>query len=44
MMFRKVNKQPGMQEFDIDAVTYQEIYDWISPLNKRAGWAFILTQ
>ena len=44
MMFRKVNKQPGMQKFWNWCSHYQEIYDWISPLNKRAGSAFILTQ
>ena len=43
MMFRKVNKQPGMQKFWNWCSHYQEIYDWISPLNKRAGSAFILT-
>ena len=44
MVFRKVNKQPGMQKFWNWCSHYQEIYDWISPLNKRAGSAFILTQ
>ena len=44
MMFRKVNKQPGMQKFWNWCIHYQEIYDWISPLNKRTGSAFILTQ
>ena len=39
MMFRKVNKQPGMQKFWNWCSHYQEIYDWISPLNKRAGSA-----
>ena len=39
-MFRKVNKQPGMQKFWNWCSHYQEIYDWISPLNKRAGSAF----
>ena len=41
---QKVNKQPGMQKFWNWCSHYQEIYDWISPLNKRAGSAFILTQ
>ena len=40
MMFRKVNKQPGMQKFWNWCSHYQEIYDWISPLNKRAGSAY----
>ena len=39
MMFRKVNKQPGMQKFWNWRSHYQEIYDWISPLNKCAGSA-----
>ena len=39
-MFRKVNKQPGMQKFWNWCSHYQEIYDWISPLNKRAGSAY----
>ena len=44
MMFRRVNKQPGMQKFWNWWSHYQEIYDWISPLNKRSGMPFILTQ
>ena len=36
-MFRKVNKQPGMQKFPQLMSHYQEIYDWILPLNKLAG-------
>ena len=42
MMFRRVNKQPGMQKFWNWCSHYQEIYDWISPPNKRSGWTFIL--
>ena len=44
MVFRRVNKQPGKQKFWNWCSHYQEIYDWISPLNKRSGWPFILTQ
>ena len=44
MMFRKVNKQPGMQQFWNWCSHYQGIYDWIAPLNKRAGSAINLTQ
>ena len=36
MIFRKVNKQPGMQKFEIDAVTIKkfmtEYHDWINEL------------
>ena len=36
MMFRKVNKQPGMQKFEIDAVTIKksmtEYHHWIKEL------------
>ena len=43
-MFRKVNKQPGMQKFrELIAVTIKIIYDWTLPLNKRAFSAFLLT-
>ena len=38
------NKQPGMQKFWNLCGLYQDIYDWISPLNKRSGWPFILAQ
>ena len=38
------NEQPGMQSFEIDAVTIKKLYDWILPLNKRPGSPFILTQ
>ena len=41
MMFRWINKQPGMQEFRNRCSHYQEIYDWIS--NKKSGLPFILT-
>ena len=44
MVFRGVNKQPEMQKFWKWCSHYQEIYDWISPLNKRSGLPFILTQ
>ena len=44
MMLRRVNKQPGKQKFWNRCSHYQEIYDWISPLNKRSGSPFILTQ
>ena len=37
MMFRRVNKQPGIQKFWNWCSRYQEIYYWISPLNKRSG-------
>ena len=30
--------------FEIYAVTHQDIYDWISSINKRSGSPFILTQ
>ena len=39
-MFRRVNKQQGMQKFWNWCSHYQEIYDWISPLNK-AVWLTI---
>ena len=42
MMFR-VNKQPGMQKFLNWRSYYQEIYDWISSLNKQSGSRFINT-
>ena len=44
LMFRWTNKQPGIQKFWNSCGLYQDIYDWISPLNKRSGWSFILTQ
>ena len=37
MMFRRVNKQPGIQKILNLYGPYQDIYDWISPLNKRSG-------
>ena len=44
MMFRWTIKQPGIQKFWNLCNLYQDIYDWISPLNKRSGRPFILTQ
>ena len=44
MMFRWTIKQPGIQKFWNLCGLYQDIYDWISPLNKRSGTPFILTQ
>ena len=44
MMFRWTNKQPGIQKVWNLCGLYQDIYDWISPLNKRSGWPFILIQ
>ena len=35
IMFRWTNKQPGIQKFFNLCSHYQDIYDWISPLNKR---------
>ena len=37
------NKQPGIQQFWYSCGHYQDIYDWISPLNKQSGSQFILT-
>ena len=37
-------KQPGIQKFWNVCGLYQDIYDSISPLNKRSGRPFILTQ
>ena len=44
MMFRWINKQPGIQKFWNLCGHYQDIYDWISPLNKWSGLPFILKQ
>ena len=47
MMFRRVNKQPGIKKsLEINAVTLylQNIYDWISPLNKQSGSQLIIPQ
>ena len=44
MMFRWTIKQPGIQKFWNLWSLYQDIYDWISPLNKWSGRPFILTQ
>ena len=43
MMFRWINKQPGMQKFWNWSSHYQDIYDWISPFNKSSDLWFILT-
>ena len=37
MMVKWTNKQPGTQKFGNSCSHYQDIYDWISPLNKRSG-------
>ena len=42
MMFRWTNKQPGPQMFRNICGHCQNIYDWMSPLNKRPGLPFIL--
>ena len=44
MMFRWTIKQPGLHKFWNLCSLYQDIYDWISPLNKWSGRPFILTQ
>ena len=44
MMFRWINKQPGIQKLWNWCSHYQDIYDWISPLNKLSDLWFILTQ
>ena len=44
MMFRWTIKLPGIQKFWNLCSLYRDIYDWISPLNKRSGIPFILTQ
>ena len=44
MMFRWTNKQPGIQQFWNLCSHYQDICDWISPLNKQSGLPFILIQ
>ena len=44
MMFRWTNKQPGIQTFWNLWGNYQDIYDWISLLNKWTASPFILTQ
>ena len=43
-MFRWINKQPGIQKFLYLCGHYQDIYDWISPLNKLSGLPFIIIQ
>ena len=43
MMFRRVNKQPGMQKFWELCCYYQDIYNWMSPFNKPSCSWFILT-
>ena len=42
IMFRWTIEQPGIQKFWNLFGLYQDIYDWISPLNKGSGWPFIL--
>ena len=44
MMFRWINKQPGMQMVWNWCCHYQEICDWISSFNKQSGLPLILTQ
>ena len=44
MMFRWVNKQPGIQMFWNLCCHSKDINDWISPLNKRSGLLFILAR
>ena len=44
MMFRWINKQPGIQKFWHFCGHYQDIYDWILPLNKPSDLWFILIQ
>ena len=44
MMFNWTNKQPWIQTFWNLCGLYQDIYDWILPLNKWSGSSFILTQ
>ena len=44
MMFRWTNNQPRIQKIWHVWRRYQDIYDWISPLNKRSGLPYILTQ
>ena len=44
MMFKWINKHPGIQKFWNWCSHYQEIYDWISPFNIPSGLWFILTQ
>ena len=44
MMFRWINKQPGMQKFWNWCSHYQEIYDWVSSSHKQSGLPFILIQ
>ena len=41
-IFRRINKQPGMQKLWKWCSHYQEIYDWLS-FNKQSGLSFILT-
>ena len=41
MMFRRVNKQPGIQKFWNLYGHYQDMYDWISSVNKQSGLPLI---
>ena len=43
VMSRWIYKQPGIQQFWNLCCHYQDIYDWISPLNKLQFLRFILT-
>ena len=43
-LFRWTNKQPEIQKLWHLCSHCQDIYDWISPLNKPSGLPFILTQ
>ena len=40
MMFKWTNKQPGIQRFWNLCCHCQDIYEWISPLNKRSDLPF----
>ena len=42
LMFRRVNKQSRIQKYSNSCCYHQDIYDWISPLNKQFGSLFIL--
>ena len=44
MMFRWINKQPGVQSFDIYAVTIKISMTEYQPFNKQSGVWFILLQ
>ena len=44
MMFRWINKQPGLKKSKNLCGHYQDIHDWISPFNKPWGLWFIPIQ